>query len=97
MELRVIKSINKELVLATSFVVPVIVDVLFTYTTYKGGVQPDGKELLSALVVGLLIITQYKVKTWKGKALVITLYVPVLIFMLLIASVITSCLNGDCL
>jgi len=87
----------KKHVLLAAFFVPVIVDAFFTYLPYMEDKQPEGGAFLSALVIGVLILTQYKGNTTKETAVVIALSVPMLLLVVFGTSMYVSCFNGDCL
>jgi hypothetical protein len=97
MKLRIIKTENRKVVFLLGLIIPVTIDALFTYMPYRQGSLPEGRGFLAALLIGLLIITQYKGSTRNETALSVALFIFLLLFVLFFTSIYVSCLNGDCL
>jgi hypothetical protein len=96
-ELQIIKPRYRFIVLLAALIIPVVINAVFTYLPYRQGGLPHGGAFYASLIIGLLLLSQYKGKTNKGSAIVILITVPVVVVALLATSLYVSCANGDCL
>ena len=80
-----------------AFVIPVAVDAAFTYLPYRNGGLSKGEGFFAGVVIGLVIISQYRGSTKKETFAVVSIVAPLLVIVLLGTSLYVSCINGDCL
>jgi len=97
MEIQFIRSELRKLVLFMAFIIPVAIDAVLTYLPYRSGELSKGEGFMAGLVIGLIIISQYKGSTKKETFAVVAIFTPLIVVALLLMSLYVSCANGDCL